>query len=221
MIPYTRVRNMRDFPVFTTDNGVASLVLREIPYTKSAYITVQDSLSPDKLVAECVDFCKAVGAEQIYASNHPYLEQFPFHTAILQMTADRDGLAEADAAIFPVTEQTAERWREIYNDRMKSVANFSYMSRADMDKLIKEGGGYFVHQNNELLGIGMAAGDTIQTVISVKHGAGATVLLALNHALSGEQVLLEVVSTNEKAIALYERMGFIVAREKCRWYQVL
>ncbi len=212
---------MRDFPVFTTGNGVASLVLREIPYTKTAYITIQDTLSVQQLIAECADFCKVAGAEKIYACNHPCLEQYPFHTAILQMTADRSSLPDTDAAIFPVTKQTAERWRGIYNERMGSVDNFSYMSQRSMEKLIREGGGYFVHYGNELLGIGVAIGDTIQTVISVQPGAGEKVLLALNHALCGDRVLLEVASTNEKAIALYERLGFIKVQEKRRWYRLL
>ena len=37
---------MRDFPVFATDFGVSSLVLKEIPYREEAYITIQD-LQPD------------------------------------------------------------------------------------------------------------------------------------------------------------------------------
>ena len=61
---------MRDFPVFTTENGVGSLVLKEIPYRKVAYITIQDSLFPEAFLSECVDFCRAVGAERIYACGH-------------------------------------------------------------------------------------------------------------------------------------------------------
>ena len=41
---------MKDFPVFTTEYGVASLILKEIPYQGTAYITLQDSLEPEKLL---------------------------------------------------------------------------------------------------------------------------------------------------------------------------
>ena len=34
---------MKDFPVFTTENGVASLILKEIPYRGEAYIHLRDS----------------------------------------------------------------------------------------------------------------------------------------------------------------------------------
>ena len=34
---------MKDFPIFTTDYGVSSLVLKEIPYKKVAYIRIRDA----------------------------------------------------------------------------------------------------------------------------------------------------------------------------------
>jgi hypothetical protein len=61
---------MRDFPVFNTEYGVASLVLKEIPYQGVAYIVVRDTLEPEKLLKECVDFCRVCGAEAVYATGH-------------------------------------------------------------------------------------------------------------------------------------------------------
>ena len=37
----------------------------------------------------------------------------------------------------------------------------------------------------------------------------------------GGQITLEVASTNERAIRLYERLGFVKTREINRWYRVL
>ena len=37
--------------------------------------------------------------------------------------------------------------------------------------------------------------------------------------LQGETMTLEVASTNEKAIALYERLGFVKTKELRRWYE--
>lgn len=212
---------MKDFPFFTTENGVASLTLKEIPYTKTAYIKIQDSLEPEKLIEECVGFCKMAGAEKILGSNHPFLEKYPLHTQIIQMTRLRDGLSDTDAALFPVTEKTIDRFREIYNDRMSAVPNASFMSISDGKELLQRGNGYFIHRGEMLLGIGIASGEKIDAVISVCPGAGEDVVLALNHALSGEQAMLEVASTNHRAIRLYERMGFIKTVEISRWYQLL
>ena len=47
---------MRDFPVFDTETGVSSLILKEVPYRKTAYIHIRD-VEPGGLDAhlrECV-----------------------------------------------------------------------------------------------------------------------------------------------------------------------
>ena len=38
--------------------------------------------------------------------------------------------------------------------------------------------------------------------------------------VEGDQMTLEVASTNKKAIRLYEKLGFLVTRELERWYSV-
>ena len=212
---------MRDIPMFTTENGVASLILREIPYRGEAYIRVQDTVCPKELLEECVSFCRIAGAEKIYATGHDHLQNYPLHTKVLRMMRTIDGLPETDALTMPVMEQTLERWREIYNDAMKPVDNASYMDTRQAKKLLQEGNGYFVHRNGELLGIGIASDDTIHAVVSVKPGAGQDVLSALTHALFSENIILEVASTNTRAIGLYERLGFIKTAELSAWYQVL
>lgn len=212
---------MKDFPFFTTEYGVASLTLKEIPYTRTAYIKIQDTMQPEKLLDECMGFCKMAGAEKIYGANHPFLEQYPFHTRILRMSKRRDAFTDTDAALIPVLESTIDYWREIYNNRMSDVANFSYMSISDGKTLLRQGNGYFVHRGDVLLGIGIASGEKIDAVIAVQPGAGEDVVLSLNHALSGDQAVLEVASTNERAIGLYERMGFVKTGEVSRWYRLL
>ena len=212
---------MRDFPVFTTENGVGSITLKEVPYKGIAYIKIHSSQAPEAFLQECVDFCKMAGAEKIYAAGHEMLEKYPLHTAVLQMSVLRDNLPESYAALFPVTENTAESWRSIYNEKMFPIPNSATMTRADMEDLIKQGGGYFVHREEELLGIGIARSDTVETVISVRKGAGREVMLALCSSLGSEKVVLEVASVNQKAIRLYENLGFIVTAEISRWYDVL
>ena len=63
---------MKDIPLFTTEFGIASLTLNEIPYSRKAYFRIQDSAQPEQFVEECRDFCRAVGAEEIYATGHEY-----------------------------------------------------------------------------------------------------------------------------------------------------
>lgn len=212
---------MRDFPVFSTENGVGSLVLKEIPYNATAYVTIRSSSFPTEFLNECVGFCRAVGAEKVYATGHECLEQYPLFMTVIQMAVPVDMLSETDACLFPVTENTLKRWQEIYNEKMKNVDNAAYMSDKAACELLKGGGAYFVHRDGKLLGIGSVQDDRIDCVASVEKGCGETVMLALIHALMCDRVVLEVASTNLRAIRLYERMGFIKTAEISSWYKII
>lgn len=212
---------MKDIPVFDTEFGVASLFLREIPYRQRAHIKLQSSLEPEKLLEECVAFCRMCGAEWCDASGDPCLEKYPLITALVEMRRAKEGIGETDACLFPVTEQTVQRWLDIYNERMADVPNAAYMDASDGRQLLKTGDGYFVHRDGELLGIGKAAGDFLDAVISLRPGAGETVVQALAGALHGDTLRLWVASENKRAVRLYERMGFVPVKELSRWYRVL
>ena len=211
---------MRDFPVFSTENGVGSLVLKEIPYSGIAYVTIRDSSFPTEFLHECLSFCRAVGAERVYASGNDILRDYPFFTSVIQMSVSSDTIAQTDASLFPVTEKTIARWREIYNMKMKNVDNASYMSESAAAELLKRGDGYFVHRDGELLGIGIAGNDRIDCVASLAPGGGREVVSAMTHGLLGDRVFLEVASTNTKAMRLYESMGFVQTAEISRWYKI-
>lgn len=209
---------MKDFPAFTTEFGVASLVLKEVPYQGCAYIIIRSAQQPEELLAECVSFCRMCGAERIFATGHEILEKKPLYTVLLEMRCAVKSLPDTDAALFPVQEQTLEQWRQIYNQKVRRVPNGAWMTEADGKKMLERGDGYFVHRGGQLLGIGIAAGDTIDWVASVKPGAGRDVVLALAHAIMDETVKLTVAEENEKAVKLYESLGFIKSKEISRWY---
>ena len=211
---------MKNIPVFTTDNGVASLVLEEIPTQGCAYIHIQSAMEPNKLLDECIGFCRMVGASRIYAKGHPVLEEFPFHTAIWEMRCARESLHDTDAALWPVQAETTETFRQIYNRKICLVPNAAWMSEKEAKRVAACGEGYFIHRGNELLGIGMIAGREIRFVASLAPGAGADVVCALAHGIFEEVIVLEVASKNQKAVKLYERLGFVRSREISKWYCV-
>lgn len=211
---------MKDFPVFTTEYGVSSLILKEIPYQQTAYIILRDSLEPEKLLEESAAFCRICGAEHIYATGNEILETRPFLTAMWEMRCPRNSMPDTDAALWPVQEQTLERWREIYNEKVRRVPNGAWMTEADGREMLKKGDGYFIHRGDVLLGIGRASGDTIDWVASLQPAAGGDVVAALAHVINGNTVMLTVASSNEKAVRLYESMGFIRTSEISRWYEV-
>lgn len=212
---------MQDIPMFTSEYGVASLFLREIAYRQRAHIKIQSSLEPEKLLEECVSFCRMCGAEWIDAAGHAYLERFPLITALISMQCSRDLLPPTDACLFPMTEQSMPQWLQICNKRMADVPNAAYLDTKAGKELLEKGDAYFVHQNGELLGIGIAGGDYIDTVVAVQPGAGETVVRALNSVLTGDVARLTVAEANTRAVRLYERLGFVKVKELSRWYQVL
>lgn len=211
---------MKDIPLFTSEYGVASLILKEIPARQNAYVIVRDSREPQKLVQDCVSFCRACGALRIYATGHEKLADYSFYTGIWEMRCSRDCLDDTDAALWPVQQKTLEQWRNLYNQKAERIPNAAWMTMLDADKMLNKGDGYFIHRSGELLGIGRASGKNLDWVAAVRPGAGRDVVLALNHAMIGETVVLTVASENRKAISLYESLGFFKTREISDWYQI-
>ena len=213
---------MKDFPVFTTDTGVSSLTLGQIPYRKEAYIVLRD-VQPGGLedhIAECASFCRMAGAEHVYACGGEGLERWPLHTAVYEMR----GVPRLDEAllenIWPVTAETVGRWRTIYNERMAGVDTAGVLEARDEEKILASAGAYFIHRAGELLGIGWITEDTLKAVASVRPGEGLRVATTLLSVMPQQSLRLEVASTNERAIRLYQRLGFLKVAELTRWHKI-
>ncbi len=211
---------MKDIPMFTTEYGVASLLLKEIPYRETAYVRVR-SVLPGKekeLLEECAAFCRMAGAEHIYAAGE--LEGYPLHTVVCEMCGEAVVDRERVDSLFPVTDATVARWREIYNEKMRHVDNAETLTARDEDAIVRSGGAYFIHEAGELLGIGWLEDTKLLAIAVVQPGAGWRVANTLLSIIEGETVTLEVASTNQRAIALYEKLGFFKVREVSRWYRI-
>lgn len=212
---------MRDFPFFTTEYGVASLILREVPYREEAYIHIQEA-QPEHLaehIQQCRDFCRAVGAEHIYIKEYPGLPQLPLHTQMVQMSGTAWVDLEKLCALFPVTEATVGRWRAYHNRRMAGIDNAATLEAREEGKILESGGAYFVHQDGQLLGIGWLE-DTKLLTVAAESGQGEWVMHSLMSLVEGAQMTLEVASTNKRALALYQRLGFVATRPLDSWYRL-
>ena len=213
---------MRDFPFFTTDYGVSSLVLKEIPYRGEAYIRIRD-VQPegfDEHLKECVSFCRMCGAERIYAEGSAALETYPLYTAVYEMKGFSRPEEEKVASLFPVTDATVSQWRTIYNKAMRTVDNAGTLESRDEKKILESGSAYFVHRDADPLGIFWMEKRKLLAIAAVRKGAGDTVMHTMMSLFPEEQIHLEVASTNERAIRLYERFGFLKTAELSRWYCV-
>lgn len=211
---------MKDFPMFPTEHGMASLVLKEVPYRKEAYIIIQSSEEPELLLEECISFCRMVGAEKIYARGHEILERYPPHCDILEMRGDAIVDESQVRHLWPVTPETVESWRGLLNERLSGVDNAGTLERSEENNILEQGGAYFVHSGGELLGAGWLGDGELRLVASVQRGAGEQVMHTLLSLIPRQQVRLQVASTNAKALRLYERMGFVTTARLHRWYRV-
>ena len=212
---------MRDIPVFTTENGAASLVLHDVQGRGDAYVRIQASLDPAALAEECASFCAVCGAKAVYAAGAEELENlFPLHAVVYSMRGLRETLPQTDAALWPVLPENAMRWREIYNTAMAGIDCASYLTASEAEKLAESAGAYFVHRGEQLLGIGKISDNCLEAVVSMQYGAGWEVVSALCSTVDSEDIRLEVASTNEKAIRLYRRLGFCLTGEIARWYKI-
>lgn len=210
---------MRDIPVFTTENGAASLFLSQIPSRKAAFVQLQSSAEPEKLLKDCTEFCIACGAEVIYACGDPMLETYPEYCQILRMQRMK-GENAAPYALWPMLPENKERWRSIYNAAMEHVDNAKLLSYFDMDSQLRDRDCYFVHKGEEVLGIGKASDGEVKVIVSTKPGAGQGILETLISLLHGETVTVTVASTNERAIRLYEKAGFLAVGAEKTWYKI-
>lgn len=213
---------MRDFPFFTTEYGIAGLQLKEIPYRGAAYIRVREAQSENlgALLAECKAFCRMAGAEHIYAAGHEGLEGRPLHVRIYEMRGPARVDREDLASLFPVTEKTVGRWRELYNRAMAGVSNAATLEFRDEGEILQAPGAYFVHNQGTLLGIGWLEDTKLLAIAAAQKGAGKTVLNTLLSTVEGANVTLEVASDNERAVRLYESFGFVRTKELARWFEL-
>ena len=213
---------MKDIPMFTTDSGVSSLILKEIPYKQLAFIHVQDvqsgQLKPH--LEECISFCRMLGAEKILAKGHEELENYPLESVVVEMTLLPEQ-QEPEANLWPVTQESVAKWREVYNQAMGKFDNHATLTFHDEKRIVQSGGAYFVHRDGALLGIGWMDGQELLALVSVIPGMGETVARTLFTTVGSDKITLEVVSDNLRAVRLYERMGFVKTREVSRWYRLL
>lgn len=213
---------MKDIPVFTTDWGVSSLVLKEIPYRQEAYIHIQD-VQPGGLVPhleECAGFCRMAGAENIFVRGEGLQEKWPLHCRVLRMCGEAHVEPEKLRCLFPVTEQTVGHWRKLCNERLRNVDNAATLESRDEKRILQSGGAYFIHDSGRLLGIGWLEDTKLLVMAAVEPGAGELVMHTLMSVVEGARMELEVASTNARAIRLYEKLGFIATGEISAWYRV-
>jgi len=213
---------MKNIPVFTTPHGIATLILREIPYSGRAYILPQSAFTSEaELVRECAEFCRAAGAGQVFAKLDAAIEGASFQCEIWELT--RTGplpQPKCELELTAVTAENCEDYRCLYNEKFAQVDNAAYCDRTDAARLAEEGGWLYV-SGGEILGLGQVQGDELRAIATAQKGLGFDLAIALMKKLETDEVRLSVASSNAPALQLYERLGFEKTAVRSRWYRIL
>lgn len=205
---------MQDIPAFATENGVASLTLRQIPMRREGYIQIRSSLEPAALLRECVGFCRACGAERVLAEEVPGLPKPAY--ALWEMRGRVD--VETDCTLAPVGEAECARFAALVNPRLLPIDHAALLPMRWSEEAFA--GAYFVERRGETIGAGMVREDELRLLVSFERGMGERTLRAMLSICRGREVRLTVASTNHRAVALYERCGFVRTAELSRWVDV-
>ena len=179
---------MKDFPMFTTEFGVASLILKEIPYRSEAYIIIQDTQQPEQLLQECISFCRMCGADRIYARGHEITQGYPLHCAVYEMRAEVRVDDSKVEMLFPVTEETVGQWRQLMNERLRSVDNAATLEKKDEKEI----------GLRRVLNFGHTVGHAVETSMGLNdllHGECVSIGML---AFSSDNVRNELISVLNK-----------------------
>ena len=216
---------MKDIPMFTGTHGLASLALRDISATGRAYVVVRAVWNgqTEAFLRECKDFCRAVGAEEIYASyGKEELSAQPVYQ-MLAMEREKEGLPEGrPVELEPLTKENGQVFLEIYNSCFRDVIGASVYGKEDLTRLYDTDCGFLAKKEGVYAGIAeiSKAGLESIAVLPQYRGLGYDLALAVLPMIPRKTLRLKVASTNQRAIALYERLGFAVVETLDRWWKL-
>lgn len=216
---------MKDLPIFTTPSGAASLILREIPYKKTAYVLVRSVLpgGMGETLSECRAFCVQAGAERVLASADGPLG-LPHDHDMLELSRPKSGLPapEPPVPLVSVTRENVPDYQAVYNRLFTPIPGAATCHGAELARLLSSGGAFLAMRDGQPAGIGETDGSELRAVgvLPEYRGLGRRLTLTLLDKLEGPELFLRVSSANGRAMRLYERLGFQQRGVLSRWYLV-
>lgn len=215
---------MKDIPIFTGQYGVGSLILREIPYKQCAYVLVRSAWDGHmrEFLEECSGFCRAAGAEWVLASASEPLTFLPHVHDMLEYACRRDQLPPPlrPVDLEPLTDDNAERYRDIYNTLFRAIPNAATCTTEDLQRIREKSCVYLARVNGETAGICQWTGSELNTigVLPEFRGLGHRLALTAFQQMEGEVITLRVSSSNTPALRLYQKLGFDRTQVLSSWY---
>lgn len=217
---------MRNIPIFTAEHGLASLILREIPYSGRAYVLLRAVWNGETaaLLEECGQFCRAAGAADVYASQD--LEPLPAAHAydVLELSCAKSALPplESPVDLEPLTADNGGAYLEIYNRCFRDVPGAAAYDREDLKRLLGMNRAFLTRRAGRYAGVAELSGAGLAAVAVLPefHGLGCSLTRTALERVDAPVLSLRVADTNGRAMALYRRLGFGGDRVVSRWWKL-
>ena len=215
---------MKDIPVFTGQFGIGSLILREIPYKKCAYVMVRSARDGylAEFLKECGQFCVMAGAELVLATADEPLDFLPHVHDMLEMSCRKEILPPP---LEPVELEMLHRgnggeFLRCYNALFRAVPNAATYTETDLQRILSQEQACLALVDGQPAGIGEWTNTELCAVgvLPEFRGLGRRMTLTLLERISGPVITLRVSSANGPAMRLYQKLGFDRSRVLSRWY---
>ena len=201
---------MKDIPIFTATNGMASLILQEIPYRREAFVQVRAVFTRlDALLQECAAFCRMAGAERVFATGSADFSAYRLHARLMEREISADRLPSVEAKAIPTEDG---EWLSCYRDAFRHVPAARTLKQMEHC--------YWIEEKGERIGLGQIIEGELRAVASLQKGAGVRCVCALAAVSTAPTIRLLCAMENEPAMSLYDRLGFSHGVIKEIWHQI-
>ena len=212
---------MTDIPIYTGVDGIATLILHEIPYRREGYVLVRSVFGTlEGLLQECAGVCRTLGAQKVFAGGEADFSGHTPYARLMERSVPCKEIPSTTAVLQPVTEETAQEWAQRYNERFREVPTAQTCTPYEIRRLAQSGEAFFVLEDGQRIGLGRVSGDRLSAVAALQPRAGRTCVCALAQQIKGEKMHLTCAVENERAMHLYDALGFSRGEISQSWYWV-
>lgn len=216
---------MKDIPVFTGSHGIATLVLKEIPWSGCGYVIVR-SVWDDAaaFLEECLDFCRACGAEQVYASWEMAELPAPHAYDMVELQMKKSELPAGNSVeTEELTKENSGAFLDVYNRCFRTVPNAASYSQKDTARQIGEETACLVFRGGVCAAIAEISKEGLEAVAVLPEyrGLGYDLTRTVLEKVPSVTLKLKTASTNERALRLYARLGFRQTAVLSRWWKLM
>ena len=217
---------MKNIPLFTSAYGIATLILREIPWSGSAYVLVRSVWNDQAaaLLEECCGFCRAVGAEQIFAAydTEPLPAEHAYDMWVMSRPKKGLPLPASEVILEPLSRENRDVYLRIYNQCFRQVPSAASYDQSSLEPLYGEDLAWLAKVDGAFAGVAEISKEGLEgiAVLPEYAGLGTDLALSVLPMVPSTELQLKVASTNERAIRLYRRLGFVEKSVNKVWWRL-